>query len=209
MLKSMIDLESSGENLIPQFILEQFEQKNYSGDFEALAMFIDISGFTEMTDTLMENGKEGAEILIGVINSVFTPSIDAIHQRGGFISTFGGDAFNAIFRGNSLLSSLSTAIEINLMFQNIGLQKTKFGDFQLSVKIGISYGNIEWGIIRNKKQNAYFFKGEAIDNCSKCEKLCVIDQIIFDQKLMDQIPVDEIEFAKKAEGYFLLKKIKS
>jgi len=209
MLRSLINPESSGKNLIPQFILEQFEQRNYSGNFEALAMFIDISGFTEMTDKLMENGKEGAEILIDVINNVFTPSIDSIHQNGGFISTFGGDAFNAIFSGNSLLSSLSTAIEINLIFQNVGLQKTRFGDFQLSVKIGISYGNIEWGIVRNKKQKAYFFKGDAIDNCSKCEKQCINDQIIFDQKLMDQISVDEIEFTNKAESYFLLKKIKS
>jgi len=209
MLKSIINPETSGKNLIPQFILEQFEQRNYSGNFQALAMFIDISGFTEMTDKLMKNGKEGAEILIDVINNVFTPSIDAIHNNGGFISTFGGDAFNAIFPRDSSLTSLNTAFEINLIFQNVGLQKTRFGDFHLSVKIGISFGNIDWGIVGNNNQNAYFFKGEAIDNCSKCEKQCTNDQIIFDQKLMDQIPIEEIEFTNKSDDFFILKNVMS
>jgi hypothetical protein len=115
--------------------LWQFDNKNFNGHFDALAMFIDISGFTEMTDKLMKNGKEGAEILINVINKVFTPSINTITQNGGYISTFGGDAFYAIFPPESILSGLNAATEINLIFQNIGLPKTKFGEFHLSVKI--------------------------------------------------------------------------
>ncbi len=83
-------------NLIPHFIAEQYSKKNLTGSFTATTMFIDISGFTAMTQELMKNGKEGAEVLSDIINKIFTPSIDAIHNNDGFISTFAGDAFTAL-----------------------------------------------------------------------------------------------------------------
>ena len=34
-------------------------------------MFIDISGFTQMTETLMRGGDEGAEILSNILNEIW------------------------------------------------------------------------------------------------------------------------------------------
>ncbi|MBC8383894.1 MAG: hypothetical protein H8E57_00075 [Candidatus Cloacimonetes bacterium] len=51
------------KNLIPKFILEKYKENKFSGNFKATTIFIDISGFTAMTQGLMKNGKEGAEIL--------------------------------------------------------------------------------------------------------------------------------------------------
>ncbi len=50
-------------NLIPRYISDQFKQNNLKGSFEAFTMFVDISGFTKLTETLMQHGKEGAEVL--------------------------------------------------------------------------------------------------------------------------------------------------
>ncbi|MBN2396715.1 MAG: tetratricopeptide repeat protein [Candidatus Atribacteria bacterium] len=198
------------ENLIPNFIIKKFEQKNYSGEFAAITMFLDISGFTVMTQTLMKNGKEGAEILSEIINKVFTPAIDAIYKNGGFISIFAGDAFTSIFPAEktSILNAFLSAIEINKTFNEIGLQKTKFGDFQLSVKIGLSAGKVEWKIIPDKKQNSYYFRGEAINNCAYSEHNCQQSEIIFDQAILDKVEnKNEIEFTKKPKNYYLLEKI--
>jgi class 3 adenylate cyclase len=197
-------------NLIPKFISDQFEQKNYSGEFEAVTMFLDISVFTAMTQTLMANGKEGAEILTEVINKVFTPSIGAIYKNGGFVSIFAGDAFTSIFptESTSILNALSSAIEINNTFNKIGLQKTKFGNFRLSVKIGLSIGNVEWKIIQNEKQNSYYFRGDAINNCAYSEHNCEQSEIIFDQSILDKIESEkEIVFTNKINNYYLLEKI--
>ncbi len=196
------------KNLIPRFILEKNKENKFSGNFKASTMFIDISGFTAMTQTLMKNGKEGAEILTEVINKVFTPSIDAIYNNNGFVSIFAGDAFTSIFpiKKVDVQNALSSAIIINNIFEETGLQKTKFGNFQLSVKIGLSFGNVEWKIIRNEKQNSYYFKGEAIDNCSHSEHNCGQGEIVFDGHILDVIE-KEIEFKQKGENYYLLKKI--
>ncbi|MCD4818269.1 MAG: hypothetical protein K8S23_06225, partial [Candidatus Cloacimonetes bacterium] len=61
------------KNLTPKFILKKFKENQFNGTFKAATMFLDISGFTAMTQTLMKNGKEGAEILTEMINQVFTP----------------------------------------------------------------------------------------------------------------------------------------
>ena len=57
------------KRLVPAFILNQQKKSVFEGQFEAASMFIDISGFTAMTQTLMKNGKEGAEILTSIIKT--------------------------------------------------------------------------------------------------------------------------------------------
>lgn len=84
-------------HLIPHFIYEQYKQQSYQGQFYALTMFMDISGFTVMTEALMKYGKDGAEVLSGILNDVFQPVINTVYYCGGFISGFAGDAFIAIF----------------------------------------------------------------------------------------------------------------
>jgi len=167
----------SKKNLIPQFILEKYNKNILSGSFRAAVMFIDISGFTAMTQRLMKNGKEGAEILTSVINNVFTPSIDAIYDYDGFISTFAGDAFTAVFP-KKLPLALSSAAKINQIFSDIGIQKTKFGDFELSVKIGLSAGTVNWGIIKADNLNTYFMRGMTIDAAAESEHHCEKGEII-------------------------------
>jgi len=81
--------------LIPAFILERFDRNQMNGEFQATAMFLDIVGFTAMTQALMSNGKEGAEVSADVINRVFTPAINTIYEQGGFVSSFSGDAFTS------------------------------------------------------------------------------------------------------------------
>ncbi len=85
------------KNLIPHFIFEKHKEGLGQGDFQALTMFVDISGFTPMTEALMKGGDEGAEILSDILNRIFEPMVNTVYKRGGFISGFAGDAFTAIF----------------------------------------------------------------------------------------------------------------
>jgi hypothetical protein len=68
-------------NLIPSFILEKHQQGKSHGSFKAATMFIDISGFTSMTQELMKNGKEGAEVHIKLesINQVVITDFEYHH----------------------------------------------------------------------------------------------------------------------------------
>ena len=83
--------------LIPQFILEKLSQQEVRGSFEAASLFVDISGFSTMTNTLMANGQHGAEVLAVVMGAIFDPLVQAVYEQGGFIVSFAGDAFTALF----------------------------------------------------------------------------------------------------------------
>ncbi len=191
------------KNFIPNFIAEQASNNIPSGTFAASAMFIDISGFTSMTQSLMGHGKEGAEVLSNIINNIFTPSIKAIYDNGGFVSTFAGDAFTAIFEIEKADHALKAAFEINKLFVDAGKINTKFGEFELAVKIGLSHGVIEFGIIDAEVQKAYYFRGEAVDNCAKSEHLAEKMQIVADRKFIEELSV-KVERQSKEEHRFIL-----
>ncbi|MCD4796988.1 MAG: tetratricopeptide repeat protein, partial [Candidatus Cloacimonetes bacterium] len=191
------------KNLVPVLILENLQKKKFHGTLSAVTMFIDISGFTAMTQSLMKNGKEGAEILTDIINTIFTPSIDNIYENNGFISTFAGDAFSSIFPldKSSADNAIFSAIKIQKIFKKIAIQNTKFGAFNLKVKIGLSIGEVEWRIINTDKKNDYFFRGEAIDNSVHCETRCETGEIVIDELLKNVISSSTSKIEK---GYFLI-----
>ncbi|HDR05525.1 MAG TPA: adenylate/guanylate cyclase domain-containing protein, partial [Candidatus Marinimicrobia bacterium] len=182
------------KNLIPHFIAEKYEQKQFAGKFQAVSIFLDISGFTPMSEALMKHGKEGAEILSQIINNVFEPVIAAVYEAEGFISSFAGDAFTAIFPNLERVDlAVIGALEIKQVFQKIGKQQSKYGEFELFVKLGLSYGWVEWEIIGTNKHKAYFFRGEAIDACAHSEHQCEKMDIVLDDKLFQKLQSEKIE----------------
>src|SRR5260221_8896479 len=84
-------------HLVPAFILENDAAGRRSGAFAAVGLFVDIAGFSTLTDVLMNHGQHGAEVLAGVMRAVLAPLINAVCEQGGFIATQAGDAFTALF----------------------------------------------------------------------------------------------------------------
>ncbi len=64
---------------------------------EAAALFVDVAGFTALTETLAKRGAAGAEDLTRLLNAYFSRLIDAVMDRGGDIVKFAGDAIVAIW----------------------------------------------------------------------------------------------------------------
>ena len=104
-------------NLVPHFILKNYAAGKLNGTFSAVGLFLDISGFSAMTEALMTHGQHGAELLAQVMCDAFTPLIRSVFEQGGFIATQAGDAFTAIFPVGSdphqfVLRALSSARNI-------------------------------------------------------------------------------------------------
>ena len=62
-------------------------------------MFCDISGFTAMSENLARLGKEGAELMAGVLNLFFERMITLADGWGGSQMKFGGDAMLLFYSG--------------------------------------------------------------------------------------------------------------
>ena len=68
-------------------------------ELEGTLAFVDISGFTAMSERLAELGKRGAEEVVGTMNSVFARLLDVAYGSGGGLLKFGGDALLLFFNG--------------------------------------------------------------------------------------------------------------
>src|SRR5215208_869423 len=66
-------------------------------EFQAAILFADISGFTPLTERMVERGPAGVETLARILNEYFGQLIDIIHDYGGDVVKFAGDAVIAIW----------------------------------------------------------------------------------------------------------------
>jgi class 3 adenylate cyclase/tetratricopeptide (TPR) repeat protein len=184
--------------LVPDFILYQDTKGRTEGNFAAAALFIDIPGFTNLTEKLVQHGREGAEILAGTLRFYFDPLISAVHESGGFIVNFAGDAFTAIFphtpARNVPEHALSAALKMRRFFIDRAERATRFGTFPFSYKVGVSWGAVEWGIVRVSPERAYwYFRGPAIDKCASIEHHAEKGDVLLDALFHQRIHGRKVE----------------
>jgi predicted ATPase/class 3 adenylate cyclase len=199
--------------LVPHFILENLASGIDSGNFSAAGLFVDISGFSAMTDALMAHGQHGAEVLAEVMRSAFEPLIRTVYERDGFISTFAGDAFTALFplkrdRQEAVRNALAAAWEIQSCITARETAVTPYGEFKLSVRVGLALGEVNWGVIASLDggRAAYYFQGSAIDGCTEAEHRAKSGEILMDEALHGLL-LAWIEVVK-VEGFYRLSGIK-
>jgi predicted ATPase/class 3 adenylate cyclase len=197
--------------LVPTFILENYAAGRNRGSFRAAGLFVDISGFSALTDVLMNQGQHGAEVLAGVMRAVMAPLIAMVFEHGGFVATQAGDAFTALFRLDALeqapLRALAAAWKIQ---QHVAAQPTyvtPYGAFSISAKAGLALGDTSWGIVsaRDGRRAAYYFQGTTIDRCANAEHDARPKEIVLDPALYDV--VQAWIAADPAGGFFHLKTI--
>lgn len=193
-------------NLLPPFIQQQYRQGVFSGQMQAASLFADISGFTRMTDTLLRHGKDGVETLSEILNHVFTPTVQSIYACGGFIATYAGDAFTAVFPvqetpQEAAQRAFCAAQEIIEFFQKSGAYDSALGRFEFSAKVGLGFGAVDWGILGDEISRVFYFRGAAIDGCAQAEHYAEAGEIWAAPDFLAQMPA--LAYSKNlAQGGF-------
>jgi class 3 adenylate cyclase/predicted ATPase len=163
--------------VVPQIIIENYRAGTYKGEFSAVGLFLDLSGFSSMTDSLMQHGQHGAEVLAGLMHGVFDPLVESIFEYGGKVVGFAGDGIMALFpledQANEVaLRALAAAAEVQRHLVAHPLRQTLYGNFQFSVKVGLAVGEVAWGILRsqNGEYATYYFRGTAVNESATAEQ---------------------------------------
>ena len=190
--------------LIPNLILKNYAKDIVYGNFQAVTLFQDIAGFTAMTEKLMKQGKVGAEVLSLIINQIFEMVIRIIYENRGFISTFAGDAFTAIFPSDDIAKACQAACDIQKYFAENPVKKTQLGEFNLGVRQGLSYGRVDWGIVGGDSYRTFYFRGEAVDGCAISEHHSDEGEIIIDSRILEKLPLGQNIFKEKTAYYYLM-----
>ncbi|HEX6269798.1 MAG TPA: tetratricopeptide repeat protein, partial [Anaerolineales bacterium] len=162
--------------VVPELIVENYRAGRYSGEFPAVGMFLDLSGFSIMTDALMQHGQHGAEVLAGLMHGVFDPLVESIFHYGGKIIGFAGDGIMALYpivedAETTALRALSSAHVVQQRLTQYPTRETVYGTFPISARIGLTIGSVSWGILfsANREDATYYFRGTAVDDSANAE----------------------------------------
>ena len=103
--------------------------------------YVDISGFTAMSERLARLGKQGAEEVAEVINSIFGRLLAVAYENGGSLLKFGGDALLLFFTGTSHeLRACHAAAGMRRRLREIGRFQTSVGTSTLKMHVGVHSG---------------------------------------------------------------------
>jgi class 3 adenylate cyclase len=91
---------------------------------EGATLFVDVSGYTSLTQSAVRRGDDVLERFKGALNEFFSRVIDLIYVEGGDVVTFEGDAILAFFpvREASLASVVARAARCALAVSQVRLE---------------------------------------------------------------------------------------
>lgn len=176
--------------VVPDLIIENYRAGCFNGVLRAVGMFLDLSGFSAMTDSLMQHGQRGAEVLTSLMRGVFDPLVRSILDYGGHIVSFAGDGILALYpidanERETALRALASALVIQRRLKDHPVRETIYGNFSFSVRIGLACGMVKWGILRSKEgtQASYYFRGSVVEDASRAEHLANAGDIVLTNDL--------------------------
>jgi predicted ATPase/class 3 adenylate cyclase len=107
--------------------------------------FVDISGFTALTERLARRGKIGAELLRDILDGVLISLLDEAYVWGAGLVKWGGDALLLLFDGPEHPErAVRAAWEMQRTIDRVGRIRTGGTTSMLRMSIGISSGPLEF-----------------------------------------------------------------
>ena len=191
--------------LLPGMVQWTWEQKNpekVSCSFGCGYLFLDVCGFTRLTETASAKGHYGVEVITNLLNQYFDLLNNKIMHAGGQILKFEGDAVLAAFP-NEESTCLSTikkcVIEIRQALKELNKRLENTYGSDLSFHSSMGYGISNMIILGKDKQHwDYFIYSPVLaslytqcdkaksNECLETDILCAIDaQFLYNQ---NQIP---------------------
>jgi len=114
----------------------------------AAVLFIDISGFTPLSELLSQAGPTGAEELTRLINEYFTHIIQTVEGYQGQVVKFSGDAVTVLFPAETISLQVAArragecALAVQAKMSRFTRLNISQGPASLSTKIGIGAGKV-------------------------------------------------------------------
>jgi class 3 adenylate cyclase/tetratricopeptide (TPR) repeat protein len=111
-------------------------------------VFVDISGFTRMSERLARHGRIGAEEVTDVLGAVFARLLAVAYAEGAGLLKFGGDALLLWFPGDDHPDrAVRAAHGMRATLRSIGAVETSAGAVTLRMSIGVNSGRFHFFLV--------------------------------------------------------------
>ncbi len=171
-------------------------------EVEATLCFVDISGFTALSERLARRGRIGAEELTEVLNHVFSRMLHVAYEKGGSLLKFGGDALLlAFFDGEHAVDSANAAVGMRATLREARTFPTSVGRLQLRMSVGIHTGTYELFRV-GELHHEFIVAGPAATTVTRMEQTADAGEIVVSADTAARLPTAAIG-AQKGNGYLL------
>lgn len=176
-------------------------------------LFVDVSGFTPLSERLSAQGKTGAERITDIINDLFDDLVGTLFAHGGTLVKFGGDALLGLFAaasGEEMADSALRAVQAADAMQS---QMARFAAIEaggetraLRIKCGISSGRYFAAHIGTRQSMAYVTIGHTVNQADQAEGHAEPGDVILAQATRDLVG-EQVSVEGREEGFYLLQQV--
>ncbi|HEX4882763.1 MAG TPA: adenylate/guanylate cyclase domain-containing protein, partial [Casimicrobiaceae bacterium] len=125
--------------ILQQHVVERPDERCWT--MTGSAAFVDVSGFTKLSEQLARKGKEGAEQIAEVIGRCFESILQVAYDRGGSLLKFGGDALLLWFEGDGHLERcVGATLAMRDMLDDVGRIHLPDAEVTLQMSQGVHSG---------------------------------------------------------------------
>jgi class 3 adenylate cyclase/tetratricopeptide (TPR) repeat protein len=117
-------------------------------EIDGTLAFVDISGFTAMSEQLSSLGKAGAEEVTDVMNATFAALLEVAYAEGGGLLKFGGDALLLLYEGDEHPARAArAAFRMRSTLRAVGRPRTSAGTVTLRMHAGLHSGRFQFFLL--------------------------------------------------------------
>ena len=172
------------ENVLNFMNKKEFESTLMCNEsIEATVVFIDICGFTSLTET------RPADSVIKLLNKYFDVMVKEIIAQKGHVDKFIGDAIMAVFRGDYHLDrAIETCLAVRARIEKDAHDADYLG-FYPKVSIGINSGELISGNIgsANLRRLDYTVIGDVVNTAQRLQSVAKAGQIVTTEACYNQV----------------------
>ena len=147
----------------------------------ATVMFVDIRGFTAMSENALPNQ------VLQMLNEYFEMIVEVVFKHEGTVDKFVGDEIMVIWgapvsHADDPVRAVQAALEINAELARFNKNRLDAGKQEIKIGIGINTGNLVAGYIGSTRTMAYSVIGDTVNTASRLCSAAEADQIIISEE---------------------------
>ena len=168
-------------------------------------VFVDISGFTKLSEKLAKLGRVGAEEMADAINTCFADLLGVAYVEDGMLLKFGGDALMLLFSDDDPAEHAARAARaahgMRKRLRTVGKLETAGGKVNLRMSVGVHSGTFDFFLVGGSHREL-IVTGPAATQVVTMEGTADAGEIVVSPSLAERLPRGCVGDAK-GTGFFL------
>lgn len=146
--------------------------------------FVDMSGFTALTERLTRQGVAGSEELSDILDTTFAAVLQHARHEGGDLIKWGGDAVLLLFRGQAHAARAARAADaMRGELRDVGRSRSSAGEVRLRMSVGIHSGLFHLFLVGDPAiHRQLIICGPAASRTAQMEALAQAGQILLSKE---------------------------